>query len=68
MLNNENLNSETKNDQQIPSIRLFKFENGIDQMKQQIEANYKQVKLDVLSIIESELERIKNDSNLKQFI
>ena len=68
IVDNEKVTSETKKYQQIPSIRLFKVENGIDQMKQQIEANYKQVKLDVLSIIESELERIKNDSNLKQFI
>lgn len=68
IVDNEKVTSETKKYQQIPSIRLFKVENGIDQMKQQIEANYKQVKLDVLSIIESELEWIKNDSNLKQFI
>ena len=55
---------ELKKYQQIPSIRSFKDKNGIDQMKNQIEANYKQVKWDLLRIIESELERIKNEINL----
>ena len=54
--------SETKKYKKIPQIRSFKDENGIDQMKQQIESNYRQIKLDVLSIIETELERI-GDSN-----
>lgn len=54
--------SETKKYKKIPQIRSFNDENGIDQMKQQIESNYRQIKLDVLSIIETELERI-GDSN-----
>lgn len=54
--------SETKKYKKIPQIRSFNDENGIVQMKQQIESNYRQIKLDVLSIIETELERI-GDSN-----
>ncbi|MDM1550506.1 conjugal transfer protein MobC [Empedobacter falsenii] len=68
VVDKEKVNSETKKYQQIPSIRLFKDENGTDQMKTQIEANYKQVKLDVINIVETELERIKNDPDLQHLI
>lgn len=34
-------------------------------MKQEIESNYKQIKLDILQIVEAEMERIKNDPNLR---
>jgi len=64
IVDNEKVASETKNYQKIPSIQSFKNKNGIDQMKLQIEANYTQIKLDILSIIESELNRIENESNL----
>lgn len=34
-------------------------------MKQVIEANYKQIKADVMKIVENEMERIKNDPDLQ---
>jgi hypothetical protein len=37
-------------------------------MKEQIEANYKQVKKDVIGIIANEIDRIKNDSNLTHLL
>ncbi|WP_255502281.1 hypothetical protein [Olivibacter sp. XZL3] len=37
-------------------------------MKQQIEANYKQIKLDVMNIVENEMERIKNDPDLQHLV
>jgi hypothetical protein len=37
-------------------------------MKVEIEANYKQIKRDIVLIIESELERIKNDSDLQHLM
>ena len=37
-------------------------------MKQVIEANYKQVKADVMHIVESEMERIKNDLDLQHLV
>lgn len=64
IVDNEKVASETKNYQKIPSIQSFKNKNGKDQMKLEIEANYTQIKLDTLSIIESELNRIENESNL----
>jgi hypothetical protein len=37
-------------------------------MKIEIETNYKQIKRDIVSIIESELERIKNDPDLQHLV
>ena len=37
-------------------------------MKQEIEANYKQIKRDIVLVIESEMERIKNDPNLEHLM
>ncbi len=37
-------------------------------MKQVIEANYKQIKSDVMQIVESEMERIKNDPDLHHLV
>lgn len=42
-------------------ILSFIGEHGNDNMKQVIDANYRQVKADVVHIVESEMERIKND-------
>jgi hypothetical protein len=42
--------------------------NGEDKMKQEIEANYRQIKQDIVQIIETELERIKNDPDLEYLI
>jgi hypothetical protein len=37
-------------------------------MKRDIENNYRQIKLDIVHIVESEMERIKNDPNLQHLI
>ncbi len=37
-------------------------------MKQEIESNYKQIKMDIVQIIEMELERIKNDPDLQHLV
>ena len=37
-------------------------------MKAEIEANYKQIKLDIVSIVADEMERIKNDPKLQHLI
>ena len=43
-------------------------EEGEDKMKQEIESNYKLIKSDILNIVESEMERIKNDPNLQHLV
>jgi len=54
--------------QPIPVIVDFTNKDGSDNLKETIEANYKQVKQEVLSLVASEIERIKNDPNLKGLI
>lgn len=68
VVDNEKVASETKAYQKIPEILSFVNSQGEDKMKQEIEANYKQVKRDILLIIESELKRIKNDPDLQHLV
>jgi len=68
VVDNEKVAAETKAYQKIPQILSFVDEQGEDKMKQQIESNYRQIKSDILHIVESELERIKNDPNLQHLV
>jgi hypothetical protein len=56
--------AETKAYQKIPEILSFLYEQGEDKMRQEIASNYKRIKSDIMNIVVSEMERIKNDSNL----
>ncbi len=60
--------AETKAYQPIPVIAEFLNEDGSDSLSETIEANYKRVKQEILSLVESEIERIKNDAKLKHLI
>ena len=60
--------AETKAYQPIPIIAEFLNEDGSDSLHETIEANYKRVKQEILNLVESEIERIKNDPNLKHLI
>ena len=62
------VSAEMKAYQPIPIIAEFTNEDGSDNLKETIEANYKCVKQEVLSLVTSEIERIKNDPNLKGLI
>ena len=68
VVDNEKVASETKAYQNIPQILSFVDEHGEDKMKQEIESNYRQIKLDIVHIVESEMERIKNDPNLQHLV
>ncbi len=68
VVDNEKVASETKDYQKLPQILSFVDEQGEDRMKQEIETNYKQIKMDIVQIIEMELERIKNDPNLQHLV
>ena len=52
---------EMKTYQTIPMIVNFKNKDGSDNLKETIEANYRKVKQEILSLVDSEIERIKND-------
>lgn len=68
VVDNEKVAAESKAYQQIPQILSFVNEQGEDKMKQEIESNYKLIKSDILNIVESEMERIKNDPNLQHLV
>lgn len=68
VVDNDKVAFETKAYKKIPQILPFTDEDGNDNMKQIIEANYKQIKADVMQIVENEMERIKNDPNLQHLI
>ena len=62
------VSAEMKAYQPIPIIANFTNEDGSDNLKETIEANYRMVKQDILTLVASEMERIKNDPNLKGLI
>ena len=62
------VSAETKAYQPIPIIAEFLNEDGSDSLHETIEANYKQVKQEILSLVTSEIERIKTDSKLRHLI
>lgn len=68
VVDSEKVAAETKGYQKIPQILSFVNEQGKDKMKQEIESNYKQIKSDILAIVVSEMERIKNDPDLQHLI
>ena len=47
--------------QSIPVIVEFTNKDGSDNLKETIEANYRKVKHNILSLVDSEIERIKSD-------
>lgn len=59
------LSREMQNVQKIPLIRSFTDKDGNDSMTKQIQDNYKEIKTDVFGIINSEMDRIKNDPDLQ---
>lgn len=59
---------EEKSYQRIPDIRSFTDGTGTDRMQRDIEDNYRQVKLDIVNIIDRELNRIKNDPDLEHLL
>lgn len=68
VIDNEKVAAETKAYQPIPILTNFTDENGKDRMNEQIELNYRQVKLDVQAIVDKEIKRIKEDENLKHLV
>ena len=61
VVDNEKVAAETKAYQKIRRIRSFGDISGEDTMKQEIDENYKQIKLDIIQIIETEMQRIESD-------
>lgn len=68
VVDNDKVTAETKAYKKIPQIVSFTNKDGVSNMKQEIEANYKKIKNNINQIIEEELERIKNDPDLQHLI
>ena len=62
------VSAEMKAYQPIPVIVEFKNEDGSDNLKETIEANYRKVKQEIFSLVNVEIERIKNDQELSKLI
>ncbi len=68
VVDNEQVKRETANYKKLPQIIDFRDEDGNDRMQEEIQANYNRVKQEVQQIVTDEMERIKNDPNLKHLI
>ena len=62
------ISAEMKAYQPIPVIADFTNEVGSDNLKETIEANYKRVKQEVLTLVASEIEQIKSNPALARLI
>ena len=62
------VSAETKTYEPIPTIADFTNEDGSDNLKETIEANYKHVKQEVLTLVNDEIERIKKNPQLSGLI
>ena len=62
------VSAEMKAYQPIPIIAEFTNEDGSDNLRETIEANYKRVKQEVLTLVDSEIERIKTNPSLSYLI
>ena len=68
VVNSAMVSAEMKAYQPIPVIVDFTNEVGSDNLKETIEANYRKVKEEILSLVDSEIMRIKNDPKLAHLI
>ena len=68
VVDNDAVQKETAAYQPIPEISSFLDENGNDTMEHQIQANYRQIKQDIVELVENELIRIENDPALKHLL
>ena len=62
------VSAEMKAYQSIPMITDFQNEDGSDNLKETIEANYRKIKQEILSLVDSEIERIRTTPELTHLI
>jgi hypothetical protein len=68
VVDNKLVAEETKAYQKIPDILSFVDAGGQDKMKEEIDANYRKIKEDIVAIIDSELQRINDDPGLQHLV
>lgn len=62
------VSAEMKAYKKIPVIAEFTDSDGNDILRETIESNYRRVKQEIIALVESETERIKNDPELSRFV
>lgn len=62
------VSAEMKAYKKIPVIAEFTDSDGNDILRETIESNYRRVKQEIIALVESETERIKNDPELSKFV
>ena len=65
VVDNAKVSAEMKAYRPIPVIADFRDASGDDTMKASIDANYRQIKQEILSLVDSEIARIKADPKLQ---
>ncbi len=68
VVDSEQVQQEESKYRQIPIITDFTDKDGTDFMSEQIQENYTQIKQEVRQIVADELERIRNDENLRHLL
>ena len=68
VVDNERVSAETKAYKKIPVITNFVDEKGVDRMKEMIKENYDRIKAEAKQIVTDELDRIRNDENLRHLL
>lgn len=68
VVDNEKVKGEMARYEPIPAIVDFTDEHGQDIIEREIHDNYKQVKNDVISIVENEMQRIQDDPGLAHLV
>ena len=68
VVNSAKVSAEMKAYQPIPMIVDFTNKDGSDNLKETIEANYRKIKQEILSLVNSEIERIKATPELTHLI
>lgn len=68
VIDNDAVTEETSKYVPIPQIVDFVNEQGVDRMNEQIDMNYKKIKMEVNQIVANEFERIAADDNLKHLV
>ena len=62
------VSAEMKAYKKIPVIAEFTDSDGNDILRETIDSNYRRVKQEIIALVESETERIKNDPELSRFV
>jgi hypothetical protein len=68
VVDNAKVAAETKAYQPIPVITDFTDENGVDKMKEQIQANYNRIKEEIKQLVEIEFNKVKDNPDLAHLL